>query len=109
MQLRKKNQQKYDKISTLQYLAPPLASEGVPGVSSARATSSASSPTASTLSSSRTGSKSWASASSTLKLRIEVRASIEAAVPMYLGIMDFFLSLSTELIVFGEVKEEVGS
>ena len=108
MQLREKNQQKF-KISTLQYLAPPLASEGVPGVSSARATSSASSPTASTLSSSRTGSKSWASASSTLKLRIEVRASIEAAVPMYLGIMDFFLSLSTELIVFGEVKEEVGS
>ena len=65
-------------IQILQYLAPPLASEaGVPGVvSSARATSSESSA-----SSRRTS-------SSTLRPLIEVSASMEAAVPIYLGIID---------------------
>ena len=65
-------------IQIVQYLAPPLASEaGVPGVvSSARATSSESSA-----SSRRTS-------SSTLRPLIEVSASMEAAVPIYLGIID---------------------
>lgn len=63
-------------------LAPPLASEaGVPGVvSSARATSSESSA-----SSRRTS-------SSTLTPLIEVSASMEAAVPIYLGIIDLIIT-----------------
>ena len=72
-------------IQILQYLAPPLASEaGVPGVvSSARATSSESSA-----SSRRTS-------SSTLRPLIEVSASMEAAVPIYLGIFDTYLEGAT--------------